>query len=67
MRGRQSELPSVMALRTCLVLMRDASRDPELRLSAAHVAIVLQHLGDQELHDIDARALQAAVRETEHG
>jgi hypothetical protein len=27
----------------CLRIMRDASRDPDVRTSAAHVAIVLEH------------------------
>jgi hypothetical protein len=54
--------PSALAERVLLTIMRDASADPDLRLSAAHVAIVLEHMTPDVVADLDKRAVRAVVR-----
>ena len=48
--------PTDMAYRVALAIMRDNNVDADLRLSAAHVAIVLQHAPPEDLQALDALA-----------
>ncbi len=58
---------TTIAERVCLAIMRDAKQDPELRMSAAHVALVLQHLDREQATALDQQALATPYKDADHG
>jgi hypothetical protein len=51
----------------CRVIMRDPTRDPELRFAAAHVALVLEHAEAYERVVLDANAQLELARRADRG
>ena len=59
--------PSALAERVLLAVMRDPALDPDLRLSAAHVALVIQHYSPEQIDALDVRALLTPMQEHDCG
>jgi hypothetical protein len=50
--------PTSIALRVALIVMRDPSRGVGLNLSAAHLAIALEHSTREELDALNAQVME---------